>query len=109
MNVGFDSKKLRDTCESNKLLESAYGQDLSGSLMSFFADLQAASSLSEMQSMYQFASLDDKVDEFKVLITTSCEITVRAVANKEVGRTNMEFDWSLSRRIKILKIVSHHA
>ena len=54
MHVGFDSKKLRDVCESEEILENVYGRDNSGLLMSFFADLQAATSLNELRSIYSF-------------------------------------------------------
>ena len=82
MDVGFDSKKLRDVCESKEMLENVYGRDSSGSLMSFFADLQAASSLNELRSIYRIDPNHSPDGEFKVFLTQSCEVSMRGIAIK---------------------------
>ena len=109
MDVGFDSKKLRDVCESEEMLENVYGRDSSGSLMSFFADLQAASSLNELRSIYRIDPNHSHNGEFKVFLTQSCEVSLRGIASKEMLQLGAESCWDHARRVKILKIEVNHA
>jgi hypothetical protein len=109
MDVGFDSKKLRDVCESEEMLENVYGRDSSGSLMSFFADLQAATSLNELRSIYGIDSSHSGEGEFKISVTQSCEVLLRGIARSGMSRLGAEPDWLFARRVKILKIEVNHA
>jgi hypothetical protein len=104
MDVGFDSKKLRDVCESEEMLENVYGRDSSGSLMSFFADLQAATTLDDLSSIYSIDPNCSGEGEFKVSITQSCQVSLRGIAKSRMSQLGAEPDWSCARRVKILKI-----
>lgn len=109
MDVGFDSKKLRDVCESEEMLENVYGRDSSGSLMSFFADLQAATSLNELRSIYRIDTSHSGEGEFKISVTQPCEVLLRGIARSGMSRLGTEPDWLFARRVKILKIEVNHA
>ena len=109
MDVGLDSKKLRDICESEEMLENVYGRDSSGLLMSFFADLQAATSLNELRSIYSIDTSHSGDGEFKVSLTQSCEVFLRGIASSGMSQFGAEPDWLCARRVKILKIEVNHA
>ncbi|MDP8997681.1 MAG: hypothetical protein M3O03_11885 [Pseudomonadota bacterium] len=109
MNVGFDSKKLRDTCESEKLLEDIYGHNNSYLLMKFFADLQAAVTLKDMWCIYKNDTAHISDGEFRVAITLACSVFFCGIASKSPMKLGTERDWDQATRVKILKIEASYA
>ena len=48
MDIAFQSRSLRDTCESEDMLKAEFGEEVAAAVVRRFADLRAATTIGDL-------------------------------------------------------------
>lgn len=104
MEVAFDTKQLRDLCESQRLAERRMNVQAAGALRSCLADLSAAASVDEFTLVRPLAVLEEDGSNFVVPLTDNHHLRFH---QNHVTRPKLEgglTDWASVTRVKIVSI-----
>lgn len=105
MEIVFQTKELRELCQSQEEAEKALQPNLSKSLRNCLADMRAAANVSELMTLRNL-STDGKT----LTIPLSCGkvVTVRQ-SHLHPPKTDGSLDWSKVYRVRILSIGARDA
>jgi hypothetical protein len=107
MVIGFETRQLRQVCESRKLLESKFGVQGASFVRARLADLQAATSLQEVLNLGLLKASDSPVGEAIRLHGQGLAMVLKPVWVSQSGENAAESQHVT--RVKILSIELNNA
>lgn len=108
MVIAFETKIIRQLCESNTKAKIILGNNAAVKLKHRLADLRAVNNVTELL-MGNPSQLDhSNYDLYKVSISDDIFIYFKANHNSNPLLPNNNVDWTKVNRIKIVKIGSEH-
>lgn len=108
MVIAFETKKIRQLCESNTKAKIILGNDAAEKLKHRLADLRAVNSVTELIMGNPRQVDHSDYDQYKVSISDDIFIYFKANHNSNPLLPNKDVDWTKVSRIKIVKIGSDH-
>jgi hypothetical protein len=104
MEIAFETKHLRDLCESDRLLKQRFGESMGSTVKTRLADFRAAKSLSDIILLWDFDTIDTPIAGALELRETGLRMVIipnqKTVARSDAG----EILWENLVRIKFLAI-----
>jgi hypothetical protein len=109
MEIAFETKHLRDMCESDRLLKQRFGESMGSTVKARLADFRAAKSLSDIISLWECDIIDTPA--VGTLELRETELRMVLVPNQKiVPRSDTGgILWENLMRIKFLSIEQNNA
>ena len=103
MELSFETRDLRRTCESEVKANQRYGDEVAGALRRRLADLRAAATVHDLVAGVSDAVTDEPGIRF-VELGSGYRMIVAANHPKNPETSTGEVDWERVRRVKIIEI-----
>jgi hypothetical protein len=85
MVIGFETKQLRQLCESQKLLEGKFGVQVASVVRARLADFQSATSLFEILNLGLLKKVDHPVDGVIKLHGHGLDMVLKPILKGQAG------------------------
>lgn len=104
MDIAFQSKSLRDTCESEEMLKTKFGEPVSAAIMRRLADLRAAATIRDLVVGNPRELLSGKQPTLCIDLAGGSVLLLRANHLKPPRTASGAIIWFEVTRLKVMSI-----